>query len=386
MPMGLDISPSIWQLYINAILDCLQNRKYCEAIMDDLLLFTPSKESHINKLEDLLKALLRNGLKISPKKCQLFKTSLQYMGNEIFIENKKVCVQPLRNRLEAIQRLQPPKTPKGCRSFAGMVNFLSMFCPELQKLLKPIYDLSRKGRPFNWGTEQQDSFEEIKCRLIKLPVLHMPNKTGRFHLYSDTSIFATGSTLYQIQNGKPKLIAYVSKRLPEAAKSYSITELELCGLGINIASFSHLLKRVDFDAIVDHLALTHIIKSKMEPVTTRIKRLLELISSCSFNLYYMKGKDMILSDFLSRQNNNDSNPNEIIPISFDMYKILEKNLNNFDKTNNFGDSKYLIQMHSQAKTSGIKIPEVHGVQKGLDPNLRPEKQHTLLKQGKLEKP
>ena len=297
--MGLNISPSKWQSYINAILDCLQSRKYCEAIMDDLLLFPPSKETHVNKLEDLLKALLKNGLKISPKKCQLFETSLQYMGNKIFIENKKVCVQLLRNRLEAIQKLQPPKTPKGCRSFAGVVNFLSMFCPELQKLLKLIYDLTRKGRPYIWGKEQQDSFEGIKCRLIKPPVLHMPNKTGRFHLYSGTSKFATGSALYQIQNGKPILTAYVSKRLPEAAKSYSITELELCGLAINIASFSHLLKRVDSDAIVDHLALTHIIKSKMELATTRIKRLLELISSYSFNLYYMKVKDMILSNFLS---------------------------------------------------------------------------------------
>ena len=299
MPMGLNISPSIWQSYINAILDCLQSRKYCEAIMDDLLLFTLSKETPMNKLEDLLKALLKNGLKISPKKCQLFKTSLPYMGNEIFIENKKVCVEPLRNRLEAIQKLQPPKTPKGCRSFAGIVNFLSMFCPELQRLLKPIYDLTRKGRPFNWGKEQQDSFEEIKCRLMKPPVLHMSNKMGRFHLYSDTSKFATGSALYQIQNGKPKLIAYVSKRLPGASKSYSITELALSGLAINIASFSHLLKRVDFDAIVDHLALTHIIKGKTELVTTRIKGLLKLIISYSFNLYYMKGKDMVLSDLLS---------------------------------------------------------------------------------------
>ena len=217
-PMGLNISPSIWQSYINAILDCLQSRKYCEAIMDDLLLFTPLKETHMNKVEDLLKALLKNGLKVSPNKCQLFKTSLQYMGNEIFIENKKVYVKLLRSRLEVIQKLQPPKTPKGCRSFAGIVNFLSMFCPELQKLLKPIYDLTRKGRPFNWGKEQ-DSFDEIKNRLIKPPVLHMPNKTGRFHLYSDTSKFATGSALYQIQNDKPKFIAYVSKRLPEAVKS-----------------------------------------------------------------------------------------------------------------------------------------------------------------------
>ena len=81
----------------------------------------------------------------------------------------------------------------------------------------------------------------------------------------------------------------------------------------------------------------HIIKSKMEPVTTGIKRLLELISSNSFNLYYMKGEDMILSDFLLQQNNNDTNPNEIIHILFDMYKILEDNLENFC------DDKYLIQ-------------------------------------------
>ena len=132
-------------------------------------------------------------------------------------------MKPLQNRLEAMQKLQPPKTPKGCRSFVGLVNFLSMFCPELQKLLKPIYDSTIKGRPFYWGKEQQDSFMEIKCRLMKPPVLHMPNKTGRFHLYSDTSKFVTGNALYQIQGGKPKLIAYASKRLPEAAKNYSIT-------------------------------------------------------------------------------------------------------------------------------------------------------------------
>ena len=161
-----------------------------------------------------------------------------------FKKFKRVCVKPLRSRLEAIQRLQLPTTVKGCRSFAWMVNFLSMFCPELQRLLKPIYDLTRKGRPFVWGKEQQDSFEEIKCRLIKPPVLHMPNTTGRFHFYSDTSKFATGSALYQIQNGRPKLIAYASKRLPEATKNYSITELELCRLAINITKFSHLLKEL----------------------------------------------------------------------------------------------------------------------------------------------
>ena len=105
---------------------------------------------------------------------------------------------------------------------------------------------------------------------------------------------------------------------------------------------------MDFDAILDHLALMHIIKSKMEPVTTRIKRLLELSSSYPFDLYYMKGKDMILSDFLLQQKNDDSNPNEIIPISFDMYQVLEIKF----YLENFCTDKYLI-----------KLPEVHGVRK-----------------------
>ena len=112
MPMGLNISPSIWQSYINAILDCLQSRKYCEAIMDDLLLFTPSKESHMNKLEDLLKALLKNGLKIPPKKCQLFRTSLQYMRNEIFIQNRKVCSTTLKKQIGGNTKTAAPSHSK----------------------------------------------------------------------------------------------------------------------------------------------------------------------------------------------------------------------------------------------------------------------------------
>ena len=118
--------------------------------MDDLLLFTPSKEAHFHKLEDLLKDLCKNGLKISPKKCQLFKTELQYMGNTMFIKDRQVCVKPMRSRIEAIQQLKPPTNVKGCRSFPRMVNFVSIFCPELQKLLKPIYDLTKKGRHFIW--------------------------------------------------------------------------------------------------------------------------------------------------------------------------------------------------------------------------------------------
>ena len=90
----------------------------------------------------------------------------------------------------------------------------------------------------------------------------------------------------------------------------------------------------------------------------------------------MKGKDMILSDFLSRQKNDDSNPHEIIPISFNMSQVLD---------DNYYNEKYLIQMRLQAKSSGIKLPEVHGMGKNLDPNLKPEKQHTIPKHRSKER-
>ena len=165
--------------------------------MDDLLLFTPTKALHFKTLEDLLKALCKNGLKISLKKCQLFKTDLQYMDNTIFIRNKRVCVRPLRSQIEVMQKLVPSTVIKGCQSFAGMINFVSLFCPELQKLLKSIYDLTRKGRQFLWGKEQQQAFDEIKHRLQRPPDLHLPDRHRHFQLYSDTSKFATGSALYQ---------------------------------------------------------------------------------------------------------------------------------------------------------------------------------------------
>ena len=259
-----------------------------------------------------------------------------------------------------------------------MVNFVSLFCPELQKLLKPIYDLTRKGRQFIWGKEQQQAFDEIKHRLQRPPVLHLPDRHGHFHLYSDTSKFATGSALYQIQNGQPRLIAYASERMPEAAKNYSIPELEMCGLAMNITTFSHLLNKVDFDAIVDHLALTHIMRSKAEPATTIIKRLLELLSPYCFNLYYIKGKDMVLSNFLSRQQTDDSNPHELIPISFSLRDQVSDYFYHIDnEINPPSKDKYMVQTRSQVRSSGIRLPEIDCANKGLDPHVQPGKQRSF---------
>ena len=154
----------------------------------------------------------------------------------------------------------------------------------------------------------------------------------------------------------------------------------MCRLSMNIATFLHLLKKVDFDTVVNHLAITHIMRSKAKPATTRIKRLVELLSPYSFNLYYIKGKDVVLSDFLSRQKMDSSDPHEIIPISFTLkgpmgnhfYRIINTNAISQPETN-----KYLVQTRSQTKSGGIKILEIHGMNKGLDPHIKPGRQRPL---------
>ena len=200
-------------------------------------------------------------------------------------------------------------------------------------------------------------------------MLHLPKSEGRFILYSNTSIESTGSSLWQMQEGKAKLIGYASKTLPEACSRYSVTELEMTGLLVSMNLWENLLKHREFDAAVDHVAVAKIMKAKAEPATTRIMRVLDRLLAYSFNLYYVKDRDMILADYLSRNRSKDIDPSKLIPISFccvDVYRSLLET--------ETGLKVYNIGTWSSTKASGKKSSEVHGADKPLDPNLKPEHQ------------
>ena len=229
--------------------------------------------------------------------------------------------------------------------------------------------MTRKGRPFIWGDAQEKAFKEVKLRLKNPPVLHLPKAEGRFILYSDTSIEGTSCSLWQIQGGKPKLIGYASKTLPGACSRYSVTELEMTGLLVNMNLWKNLLKHREFDAAVDHAAVAQIMKAKTEPATTRIMRLLDRLSAYSFNLYYVKGRDMILSDYLSRHRQKDLDPSELIPISFCCFKTYRSIIDD-----RIGEEIFCVKTRASAKASGETVGEVHGADKPLDPNYKPEHQ------------
>ena len=194
MPMGLSISPCKWIEYISYVMEHMTHKQNFIAIMDDLLIHSKKKD-HMARVTDLFKALIKHGLKLSPKKCQFFKSELVYMGNVFKVQKGKFVITPIKTRVDAILNTPSPQTQKECKSFCGVVNYLSLFCPNLQKLLAPIYDLTRKGRPFIWTENHQETFDTIKKLLARSPVLSLPDGIGRYTLYSDTSKTHAGSAI-----------------------------------------------------------------------------------------------------------------------------------------------------------------------------------------------
>ena len=156
----------------------------------------------------------------------------------------------------------------------------------------------------------------------------------------------------------------------------------MTGMAVNIHLWRHLLHRVEFDCVVDHRATPYIMKAKSHPALTRMMRLLEILSGYAFNLYFVKGKDMKIYDFLSRIDVDRGDPGEVIPISFNSFAIL----NVVRKATVTTANKLMITTRSATKTAGATLPPVHGIQKQLDPALKLEHDKLVASQNKQKGP
>ena len=201
------------------------------------------------------------------------------------------------------------------------------------------------------------------------------------------------------------MIGYASKSLPKACANYGITELEMMGLMVNMENWKFYLGKKDFDAAVDHRAIAYIMQSKELPTTDRIIRILQRLARLNFHLYYVKGKDMILCDFLSRIKADNSDPHGLIPIAFNYTEHEAHPIGEFQavyfnpkeilaefcrieeivgyaamKTYSTQQiNTYFVMTRGQAQATGTSVSEVHGHSKPLDLNLKPEKDNTLKK-------
>ncbi len=160
--------------------------------------------------------------------------------------------------------------------FIGMVSYLSQYLPRLQELLQPMHKLTRsfkysrgqkntkQSNKLDWTLQCKENIEKIKDLLIKPPVLTMPNLYGDLHLYSDSNNTCDGGALFQIIDGKERLITYHSKVMQPSFERYTISEKELMALLVAITHFKYTLRGTHLYAFVDHSSLVQIMKSKSE--------------------------------------------------------------------------------------------------------------------------
>ena len=196
--MGMSVSPQIRQQFVDLVLqdDLIKCKQNFNVIMDDTFIHSTAEE-HMDDLMDLFKVLRKYGLKLSPHKCQFFKKKIVYMRLEFQVQGDKVCYTPLKDKCDAIQNLESPKTLRQTRAFCGMVNFLSSFLPNLRRLLILIYDLQKKAKKFKWTDEAEKAFNEIIKLLISPPFFKAPTPDGLFRLKSDTLREGVGALYYK---------------------------------------------------------------------------------------------------------------------------------------------------------------------------------------------
>ena len=226
----------------------------------------------------------------------------------------------------------------------------------------PIYNLTRKCIKFLWTEECQKAFDHIKFLLSNPPILRMPDMTGKFRLMSDTSTLAAGAALYQYQGSAFYIVGYNSKKLPKAVQNYSVTELELFGLVVNIYAFKQLLTNVYFEVFCDHSTIVQILNGKKKLPTRRIQRLIEHLLPFNFTVQYLPGNKMHIADILSRLAGKDLEPSDqLIPISFNVHTRSTRPL-----------KQYYANKHKTSVPYKITTPNVINPKPPIQPKHSPK--------------
>jgi hypothetical protein len=218
MPFGLRNAPAAFQHFMNDIFRDILD-VHIVIYLDDILIFSETRELHIEHLKEVLQRLKNNHLYCNLEKCEFLVPEVHYLG--IIANGEGVRADP--EKISKAVDWATPHTVKGVQEFLGFVNFYRRFISDFSKRAFPLYQLLRKENPWKWGVEEQASFDSLKQALIESPVLIQPNVTKEFFLECDASDFATGAILSQQgEDSKLHPVAFLSKSLSPAERNYDI--------------------------------------------------------------------------------------------------------------------------------------------------------------------
>ncbi|GJS81546.1 putative nucleotidyltransferase, ribonuclease H [Tanacetum coccineum] len=263
MPFGLTNAPAVFMDLMNRIFYEYLD-KFIIVFIDDILVYSKSEEEYEQHLRIVLEILRHKKLYAKFSKCEFWLQQVTFLGHIVSVDG--ITMDP--SKVEAITKWPRPTT---------------------------VTELKRKGEKFVWTEEREESFEELKWRLVSAPILTLPSGSGGFQIYSDASKKGLGCVL--MQHGK--VIAYASRQLKPYEVNYPTHDLELAAVVFALKIWRHYLYGEACDIFTDHKSLKYIFTQR--ELNMRQRRWLELLKDYDINIQYHLGKANVVADALSRK-------------------------------------------------------------------------------------
>ena len=302
MPFGLTNAPATFQRLMESCLGEL-HLNWCIIYLDDIIVFSRTPEEHIHRLRAVFEKLKAAGLKLKPSKCDFFKKEIKYLG--YVVSEQGVSTDP--DKIKAVTEWPQPPTMTEVRSFLGFVSYYRRFIPNFSKVTKSLNKLLQnlEGTPsqkkkfkVHWGPEQQEAFETIQGLCTEFPVLAYADFKAPFILHTDASGEGLGVVLYQVQEGKQRVIAYASRSLSKSERNYPVHKLEFLGLKWAITDKFHEYQYgSQFQVYTDNNPLTYVLTTVKLNATGH--RWVAALSNYTFSIIYKHGMGHKDADALS---------------------------------------------------------------------------------------
>ena len=305
MPFGATNAPATFQRLMH---DCLGdlNMNWCIVYLDDIIIFSDTKEEQIKRLEAVFQKLMAAGLKLKPTKCFFFRDEIEYLGH--VVSGKGISTNP--KKIEAVTKWPTPKTVYDVRSFLGFVGYYRLFKKNFSKITKPIREVitglenqskrAAKKTYIEWTDLADAAFDNLKTMCVSTPILAYPDYQLPFTLHTDSSTDGLGAVLYQKQDGKQRVIAYALRSVSKAESNYPAHKLEFLALKWAVCEKFHeyLYGTKPFEVFTDNNPLTYVLTSaKLDACG---QRWVAKLANYNFSIKYRCGVSNTEADALSR--------------------------------------------------------------------------------------
>ena len=299
LPFGIQVGSSHFQSLMDIVLQGTE--EFALAYLDDILIFSKTKEDHVRHIQEVFNRLRQHNLKLKMKKCSFMEPETQYLG--FVINAGGIKVDP--NKVKIIRDLPTPKTVKEIRSVLGMAGFYRKIIPNFSRIAEPLINLTKKYAKFKWEPIHQVAFDELKRSLTKIPSLGHPDPEKKYRLYTDASDTTIGCVLCQeaSDDANPELqvekpICFMSHKLSNSQVRYSTIEKEMYAIHYFVQKLDSYLNGAEFEILSDHQPLKYALSSPM--ANKRLQLWSINLASYNCKILYIKGKDNGCADLLSR--------------------------------------------------------------------------------------